>query len=160
MKKLTLLAAAASIAIGSIAFIGSATAEEAKSERQAANATQFRQALFQLIRSNMGPLGGMARGDIPMNADVIATNAVRLEQLGMMIPDYMATDTTGFGVDTEALPKIWENMDDFTAKANDLVEASRALQAVVLAGDDSLYRGAIGDVGKTCKACHDAYKAE
>ena len=36
MKKLTLLAAAATLTAGSIAFVGTATAEEAKSERQAA----------------------------------------------------------------------------------------------------------------------------
>lgn len=160
MKKLTLLAAAATLTAGSIAFVGTATAEEAKSERQAANATQFRQALFQLVRSNMGPLGGMARGQIPMDAEVIGKNAVRLEQLGMMVPDYFATETTGFSVETEALPKLWENMDDFVAKSNDLVEAARALQAVVVTGDENAYRKAIGQVGATCKACHDAYKAE
>ena len=51
-------------------------------------------------------------------------------------------------------------MDDFVAKSNDLVEAARALQAVVATGDENAYRKAIDQVGATCKACHDAYKAE
>lgn len=137
-----------------------ALAEEAKSERQAANAVQFRQALLQLVRSNLGPLGAMAKGQIPYDTEVMSTNALRLEQLGLMMPDYFKTDTSGFSVDTEALPKIWSNMDDFLDKSNDLTTAAKALQEVAKSGDESQYREAIGKVGATCKGCHDSYKKD
>lgn len=161
MKKLSLLAVAASMATSSMLLLSSpVNAEAAKSERQAANAVQFRQALLQLVRSNMGPLGGMARGQIPMDVEVVKTNSERLEQLSVMLPDYFATDTTAFSVETEALPKIWSNMDDYLSKANDLTVASQALQVAAATGNEGAIRKAIGKVGGTCKACHDAYKAE
>lgn len=137
-----------------------AIAEEAKSDRQAANAVQFRQSLLQLVRSNLGPLGAMAKGQIPYDTEVMKTNAMRLEQLALMMPDYFKTDTTAFSVDTEALPKIWDNMDDFLDKTNDLTVASKALQVVASSGNESEYREAIGKVGATCKGCHDSYKKD
>ena len=45
-----------------------AYAAPAKSEKEARAATKFRQSLFQLVRSNMGPLGAMARGHAPLDA--------------------------------------------------------------------------------------------
>ena len=138
----------------------SVNAAEAKSERQAANAVQFRQSLLQLVRSNLGPLGAMAKGQIPYDVNVMSTNAVRLEQLSLMLPDYFETDTRAFSVETESLPKIWDEMDSFLSKANDLTVAAKALQVASKSGDESEYRAAIGKVGSTCKGCHDSYKKD
>lgn len=160
MKKLSSLTLALSLAAATAVVPMHVSAEMAKSERQAANAVQFRQAVFQLVRSNMGPLGAMAKGQMPYDKAVIQTNAVRLEQLGMMVPDYFATNTTDFSVETEALPKIWAEKEDFLAKANDLTVAAKALQVAAQGDDEGAYRAAIGKVGSTCKACHDAYKAD
>ena len=135
-------------------------AKEATSERQAANAVQFRQALLQLVRSNLGPLGGMARGRAPYDSELMKKNGQRLEQLSLMLPDYFETDTRSFGVKSEALPKIWDNMDDFLAKTKDLTLASKALQIAADSGDESQYRAAIGKLSSTCKACHDSYKKD
>lgn len=160
MKKFSSLSLALSLAVATVAVPMQAHAEMAKSERQAANAVQFRQAVFQLVRSNMGPLGAMAKGQIPFDKAVIQTNALRLEQLGMMVPDYFATNTTEFSVETEALPKIWSEKDEFLSKANDLTVAAKALQVAAQGDDEGAYRAAIGKVGGTCKGCHDAYKAD
>lgn len=129
-------------------------------EKQAKNAVEFRQSIFQLVKSNIGPLGAMARGKAPINEEVIATNSLRLEQLGLMISDYFEADTRGAGVKSGALDKIWDNKDDFNSKANDLVVASKNLQKVVANKETGEYRKAIGKVGATCKACHDDYKAD
>ncbi len=142
-------------------FAASMTAAApAKSDKEARAAVTFRQSLFQLVRSNMGPLGAMARGNIPFDAAVMEKNGMRLEQLGLMIEDYLSVDTREFKTDTSALDKIWDNQEDLSGKINDLVEASRNLQAVAKAGDESKFRQAIGGVGRTCKACHDDYKAD
>lgn len=137
-----------------------AIADEATSEKQAQAAIKYRQSLLQLVRSNMGALGAMAKGNIPFDADVMQKNGERLEQLGMMMPDYFELDTSGFSMSTDAKANIWQNHDDFTAKINDLVSAAKHLQAVASAGDEDNYRSAIGGVGKTCKGCHDSYKVD
>ncbi|TKB04043.1 cytochrome c [Alteromonas portus] len=140
----------------------SATAEvtEASSEKHAKAATQYRQAVFQLVRSNMGPLGGMAKGALPFDESVMQTNAVRLEQLADMMGDYLAVDTRKFDVETGAKDEIWENFSDVEKKVMALKTAAQGLQAAVEAGDESAYRGAIGKIGASCKSCHDDYKKD
>ena len=133
---------------------------EASSEKHAKAATQYRQAVFQLVRSNMGPLGGMAKGALPFDESVMETNAVRLEQLADMMGDYLSVDTRKFDVETGAKDKIWDNFSDVETKVMALKTAAQGLQAAVKAGDESAYRGAIGKIGASCKSCHDDYKED
>jgi cytochrome c556 len=63
-------------------------------------------------------------------------------------------------VKTGARDIIWEEMDDFKSKTQDLINAAANLQQVALAKDQSNYRSAIGDLGSTCKACHDKFKKD
>jgi len=133
---------------------------EASSEKHAKAATQYRQAVFQLVRSNMGPLGGMAKGALPFDESVMETNAVRLEQLADMMEDYLSVDTRKFDVETGAKDTIWDNFSDVETKVMALKTAAQGLQAAVKAGDESAYRGAIGKIGASCKSCHDDYKKD
>lgn len=135
-------------------------AEPAKSAKQARDVTEFRQALLTLVKSNVGALGAMNKGAIPFDVQIMQTNAVRLEQLSLMLEDYFATDTTGFDVDTAALNKIWTNQADFKDKISALTLASRNLNKVAKAGDASQFKPAIGQVFKSCKGCHDNYKED
>ena len=57
---------------------------------------------------------------------------------------------------SEALPGIWENFEDFTAKAADL----ETLAATLVTGLDSpeALRVGLGELGASCKACHSEYR--
>jgi cytochrome c556 len=135
-------------------------AEPAKSAKQAKGATQFRQAIFTLVKSNVGALGAMNKGAIPFNVETLQTNSLRLEQLSLMLEDYFVTDTTGFDVDTAALDKIWANKADFKEKIGDLTAAATNLNKVAKAGDKAQFKSAISQVFKSCKGCHDNYKED
>ena len=141
---------------GAIAF--NAAAMPAKNEKQAKRSVEVRKALFTLMGQNMGPMGAMAKGKIPMNTELVATNAVRLEHLSLMAADYLKTDTSKFDVKTKAKPNLWQNEADVLAKIDDLTKASQALQKAVAGGDEGTIKKAIGGVGKTCGSCHDDYK--
>jgi cytochrome c556 len=158
MKKIVFGFIAASV-IASFS-IAAEPAPPAKSAKQAKNVVQFRQALLQLVRSNVGVLGGMAKGAVPMNADTIALKGMRLEQLSLMMEDYFKMDTRGFDVGTDSLDKIWENQSDFKTKIDALTLASVNLQSVAKSADESQFKPAIGAIFKSCKGCHDDYKAE
>ncbi|WP_395342559.1 c-type cytochrome [Ningiella sp. W23] len=160
MKKLLSSFALASIALSTVTFSTLSTATEVKTEKQAKAAVQFRQALLQLVRSNMGPLGAMAKGNIPYDAQVMIKNGQRMEQLGLMMEDYFTPNTTAFDVETGALDNIWSNQADFNQKAQNMVEAAANVQSVAQAGATDDYRKAIGALGATCKACHDDYKKD
>ncbi|MCB4436632.1 cytochrome c [Alteromonas sp. McT4-15] len=157
-SKLMVAAASAATLISSTVVASEVT--EASSAKHAKAATQYRQAMFQLVRSNMGPLGGMAKGALPFDESVMQTNAVRLEQLADMMGDYLAVDTRKFDVETGAKDEIWESFSDVETKIMALKKASQGLQAAVKAGDESAYRGAIGKIGASCKSCHDDYKKD
>lgn len=59
--------------------------------------------------------------------------------------------------ESKAKDTIWDNFDDFTAKASALQTAAEAG-----AGVDSLaaLQAAMGPVAQACKACHMEYKAQ
>jgi cytochrome c556 len=159
MKKL--ISALTTLSVLTALFVSTqAMSQTVESEKQAKTTVQFRQALLQLVRSNMGPLGAMAKGNIPYDAQVMMKNGQRIEQLGLMMEDYFAADTRAFDVETGAKDEIWENMADFNQKSTNMVEAAIAVQAVAEAGNTDEYRKMIGALGATCKACHDDYKKD
>jgi len=137
-----------------------AIANSAKSLKHAEKATELRQSVFSLLGSNMGPLGGMARGKVAFDAEKVAKHALRINQLSMMIADYTRTDTSAHKVKTEALDKIWQQPDNFLKRIKDLTLASANLQKAALTGNESTIKKAIGGVGKTCGGCHDDFKVE
>ena len=61
---------------------------------------------------------------------------------------------------TRALPAIWEKPEDFAATDKDLQRAAQALKAAADSGDMNAIKARFDDLGKTCKACHDTYRAE
>lgn len=135
-------------------------AEPAKSAKQAKGAIEFRQAIFTLVKSNVGALGAMNKGAIPFNVEMMQTNALRIEQLSLMLEDYFVTDTSGFDFETAALDKIWANQADFKDKIGALTAAATNLNKVAKAGDKTQFKAAIGQVFKSCKGCHDNYKED
>lgn len=64
------------------------------------------------------------------------------------------------GVDTEALPVIWEKPGDFAALWEDYVQATGKLQTAVAAGDLDAARQWTREVGNSCSSCHDTFREE
>ena len=145
----------------SLLLASSVSAEEGPTpEQQAAMATENRQAVFKLLGVNIGPIVGMARG-APFDAAIAERNATRIATLAPMIPElFAAMDTRGFDVETEALPVIWENPDDFAAKAAALQEAATAFAATAAGGDQAATLGGLRDLGGACGNCHDSYRVD
>ena len=63
-----------------------------------------RQAKMTLQGKYLGPIGGMLKGNIPYNADIVALNATFLENLSRMAWDGFDPGTQG--VKSRALPEI------------------------------------------------------
>jgi len=150
---------AITVSTGLIASMA-ALAQPASSEKHAIYATELRQSVFKLLGSNMGPLGAMAKGKIPLDAKVVEKNATRINQLSLMIADYSRTDTSKFNVKTEALAKIWQDPEHFSKDIDKLSLASTNLIAAAKSGDEGAIKKAIGGVGKTCGGCHDHFKKD
>lgn len=145
--------------VGLVSFsTTSVFADVAQSEKHAIKATELRQSIFSLISSNMGSLGAMAKGQIPVDATVVEKNALRINQLSLMLDDYFKTDTSGFNVSTDAKSSIWKEQAKFATNIENLTSASSALMVAAQSKDEGAIKKAIGGVGKTCGGCHDDFR--
>lgn len=129
---------------------------------QDADATiKARQAQMRLNSFNLGPLGAMAKGELPYDAAVAAAAAKNLAAIAAMDQSRIWAKGTGQPENegTRALPAIWETPDDFSAKVAGLRTATAAL-ADAAGTDLEALRAGMGEVGKACGACHKAYRAE
>ena len=61
---------------------------------------------------------------------------------------------------TEAKPEIWNKPEDFAAKRDAFQKAARAFDAAARSGDLTSIKAAHGELGKSCKACHDLYRTK
>jgi cytochrome c556 len=61
---------------------------------------------------------------------------------------------------TGAKPEIWQNSADFEARIRDFQAATRAFADTAAHIDRDALRASFGDLQKTCKACHDKYRAK
>lgn len=113
----------------------------------------YRQSYFALIGANAGPLFGMAQGKIDYNQKQAATHIGNLKALSNI--DVTSAFPTGSDAGTtRAKPEIWSNIDDFKNKFAAMQDAVKALGA----DEDGIEN--LGGLGKSCKSCHDEYKAK
>ncbi|GAB3277485.1 c-type cytochrome [Parahaliea aestuarii] len=120
-----------------------------------------RQSYFALVAASFGPIGAMVKGDMPWDEAALKSYAGDLENLTELnaLRFFAAGSEKGT---TRAKPEIWSNMQDFSDKYAALQQAAEQLEEVVddSAGDRKAVAQAFGEVGQTCKACHDDYKAK
>lgn len=125
-------------------------------------AIEARQAHMQLYSFYAGHLFAMAKGDLDYNAELASTmannlNAVANLSNGAMWPQ--GTDNEAFAGKTRALPENWSNYPAAAEKGKEFKAAAAKMAEVSGNGLDAL-RGSIGDLGNSCKGCHDDFRAE
>lgn len=123
-------------------------------------AVQARQGQFQIMALNLGVIGNMARGNTAYDAEaaqIAADNLVTISTLDQSFQWPEGTDNMAIE-GTRALPAIWENLPDVVAKWEAFGAAAQGLADVAGTGLEPL-QAALGPVGGTCGACHDAYRA-
>ncbi len=95
--------------------------------------------------------------DIAIIQTAAASIPTETEGMADWFPEGTGPDS---GVETDALPVIWESKEDFLAKATDMQEAAANLNSVAQAGDAAAIGEAFKATGGTCKACHDKYRLD
>lgn len=120
-----------------------------------------RQAAMKDIGAQMKIIKNYLGGD-GTSADVAASAAkinAHAKTTGGLFPPNTAPGASGVSVETEALPKIWEDPEGF-AKAFSVLEAESAKLEEVAATDDPEAIGTqFGAMGKNaCGGCHKVYR--
>jgi len=120
------------------------------------DAIKYRQAAFTLMGAHFGRIAGMAQGKIPFDAKAAQANADVLATV-VNLPYTAFGEGTDLG-DTKAKPQIWKEMPKFKELAEKMQTEVGKLQAATKTGNLDQIKIAVGDVGKSCKACHDNYR--
>jgi cytochrome c556 len=119
----------------------------------------YRQSFFTMMAMNFGPMVAMMKGEIPWDQPAFEGYANELAAVSSL--NLLRGFPEGSQVGkTRAKPAIWDNMEDFSQKKDDLSTAAQDLATAAASGD----RAAIGEqfkiVGGACKSCHDEYKSK
>lgn len=150
-----ILAAAAALTVTPIASVAHAadTPEEI--------ALAARHGYMLMLNANMGPLAAMAKGDIAYDEAVANFHANNLAALAAYEVEmhFLPGTAQGEMEGSDALPKAWENLDDVRAKHEDLKKAALAAPEGVMGGPQQVAQ-VVQNMGMTCKACHDEYRAK
>ena len=121
---------------------------------KAKDAREYRESAMTLMGSHFGRMVPVVKGQIPYDKEKIKENVALLNIL-VNLP------WAGFGPGTEggdAKDDIWLDPEGFKQAQDKLHANMKKLTAAADAGDFDAFRVAFGDVGKSCKACHDSYR--
>ena len=117
-------------------------------------AVMARMEAMSAIAKNMKTLGEFAKGAAPFSATQAQTAASAIAQHASQTETLFRNQETD--PKSEALPAIWQNFADFTAKANELQNLATTYSTALQTLDD--LKPAMGALGATCKSCHSDYR--
>lgn len=151
MKKRLLGVTLAAIALSGVAF-----AQDAPFSME----IKARQGLMNINALNIGVLGGMAKGEVPYDAEkakAAADAIVGVYNLDLPMLWPAGSDNTANPA-TNALPAAWAEGSDIGAKVEAWGKAALAMQAAAGTNLASL-QGGMEALGGACGGCHKAFRA-
>ncbi|MES9854061.1 MAG: cytochrome c [Candidatus Thiodiazotropha sp. L084R] len=120
-------------------------------------AVDYRQGVMNVFSWNMKAMGDMMKGKTSYDQKLFAEHAQELATAAKLnvlkgFPEDSESD------ESDALPDIWMDFEDFEDKYRQMGVAAKALNEAAQSGDKSVMGVALKKAGKGCKACHKKYK--
>jgi cytochrome c556 len=140
--------------------LGSAAAFAAD---EPANIVKYRKAFMGANGAHISMIAAAVKGDVSFT-DEIAPHAQALAEQGKLLAANLSQlfpegSGKAEGVDTAALPVIWEKWSDFEADAKKFEAESAKLAEVAQGGDMAAIGQQLGVLGKqACGACHETFR--
>jgi cytochrome c556 len=127
----------------------------ANSAMAAETAADSRSEIMLTAKAAMKAAVPMIKGQTPWDPAKALLAARALNAVSYAIVKYVPEGS--ITADSEASPKIWQDMKGFQAAAMNLREKSAgAIEAVKMDAEE--FAAALMEVGKTCKGCHQTYR--
>jgi cytochrome c556 len=147
------------IAISSAMIIATTAVADGHLSREQQGAIAARQAHMTLYGFNIAPLGAMAQGQMPYDAEVAAAAAANLAAVASLNEDrYWVEGTDSSAGGNRARAEIWSDPEGFAAEIEKIAATTAALAAVAGNGLEEM-QAAFGPVGQSCGSCHESYRA-
>lgn len=148
--------------LGAAMLLASLTAQaQIKPEDQ----IEYRQAGYSFMSWNMGKIKAqVVEGSVPYDKAQVqaAANAIAaIANSGMGALYSPDTTLEKMGEDkTKLKAAFFENPDEARKVGGGFVTAANKLASEAASGDQARIKAAFGEVGKSCKSCHDKFRAE
>ncbi|MBX2830102.1 MAG: cytochrome c [Rhodospirillales bacterium] len=145
--------------LGAMFAAGTIMPMTANADETMDNATvENRKMLMDGIGGAMGTLGCYLKGKCELPEPVLRNLANGIAFAAAAAPSAFEAKTMDASVKTTATDNVWTDWADFSGRFPALKDAALAMAAV--AGDKSAMGAAMGDLGKSCKGCHDTYRSK
>ncbi|MFN3579728.1 MAG: c-type cytochrome [Pseudomonas sp.] len=125
---------------------------------------KFRKAGYSFMSWNMGKIKAQViDGSVEYNQDQIAAAANTIAAIansGMGALYGPGTEQNVGNQVTRVEPALFDNFPDVIELSGNFVRAADNLAEQAASGDQASIRTAFGELGQSCKACHDKYRKD
>ncbi|PKM29870.1 MAG: cytochrome C [Gammaproteobacteria bacterium HGW-Gammaproteobacteria-11] len=125
---------------------------------------KFRKAGYSFMSWNMGKIKAQViDGSVEYNQDQVAAAANTIAAIansGMGALYGPGTDQNVGDQVTRVDPALFDNFPDVIELSGNFVRAADNLAEQAATGDQASIRSAFGELGQSCKACHDKYRLD
>ncbi|AWI78915.1 MAG: cytochrome C [Betaproteobacteria bacterium HGW-Betaproteobacteria-13] len=150
-----------SIARAALGIVALSLATMASAQVKPEDQIKFRKAGYSFMSWNMGKIKNNLEGTYDAAQVTAAANAIAgIANSGMGALYGPGTDKAIGDQKTRVKPELFQNMPEVGKLAGDFNSAANNLAKVAASGDAAAVKTAFGDLGKTCKACHDKFREE
>ena len=125
---------------------------------------EIRQAGYQFMSWNMGKIKAQViDGKEPYDQAKVAAAANAIAAIAnsgmgaLYSPD---TTTAQLGKQTRLKPEFFDNLEEAGRIGGEFVKHANQLASVAAGNDQAAIKKAFGDVGGSCKSCHDKFRAD
>lgn len=117
---------------------------------------KYREGVMRTVGGQMSSLAAILRGRV--HFENLKFHARGMADLAEIVPHVFPE---GSGVhQSEALPAIWEQPDEFKEAVENFVKAAKGIATSAEGGDMSEIGPAMKSLGQACKGCHDNFREE
>lgn len=117
--------------------------------------SEQRTTAFKSFMPTFSKMGKMAKGDEAFQPEEFKKLAESFTKEAREPFEHFQTDPDGNG---DALPNIWEKEAEFAAERDKFFAAVDKLNAAAQTGNLEEIKAAHGEVGASCKSCHDTFR--
>jgi cytochrome c556 len=140
-----------------LCLAASAVRVTAWAETTAEDAKDYRISVMSSMGGHVGAISKHVRrlvddhGFLAKHAEALANGAAELQ--------YLFPSGSNVG-DSEALPAIWEEPEEFAKAIAKAEKATAAFSEAASAGDEDAIAAAFREVGAACRDCHDRFRKD
>ncbi len=123
-----------------------------------ASVIEARQENFEQMKEANDAIKREAEADSPDPAVFRANAAILIERAANIPSGFPQGSGPESGVETDALPAIWQNSEGFAARAGNMQDSLRQFGEAASGEDISATIAAVKLVGDTCRECHEEFR--